>query len=167
MRADRLGADALQCEGIRLSLGDAAIDIGHCRKIVVVGGGKGAVQMAAAVEQVLGPQIVAEKVSGWVNVPADCMGKTQKIHLHAARPAGVNEPTPAGVVGSEKILDLVSDLQEDDLCLTLLTGGGSALLPAPRSPITLEDLLEVTRLLMNHGATVSYTHLTLPTNREV
>ena len=78
MRADRLVADALQCEGNRLTLGDAAIDIGHCRKIVVVGGGKGTVQMAAAVEQVLGPQIVAEKVSGWVNVPADCMGKNTK-----------------------------------------------------------------------------------------
>lgn len=155
VRADRLVADALQCEGNRLTLGDAAIDIGHCGKIVVVGGGKGAAQMAAAVEQVLGPQIVAEKVFGWVNVPADCLGKTQKIHLHAARPAGVNEPTPAGVVGSEKILDLVSDLQKDDLCLALLTGGGSALLPAPRLPITLEDLLEVTRLLMNHGATIN------------
>ena len=41
MRADRLVADALQCEGNRLTLGDAAIDIGHCGKIVVVGGGKG------------------------------------------------------------------------------------------------------------------------------
>ena len=155
MRADRLVTKALRREGNHLSLGDDAIDLEQCGQIAVVGGGKGAAHMATAVETVLGTRLVEEKVSGWINVPADCLTDTQKIHLHAARPAGVNEPTAEGVVGSEKMLALVSELEATDLCLTLLTGGGSALMPAPRPPITLAELLAVTRLLMHRGATIS------------
>jgi hydroxypyruvate reductase len=155
VRSDRLVTDTLRREGNQLILGDASIDLGQCGKIAVVGGGKGGAQMATAVEEVLGPQIVKEKVIGWVNVPADCLTETQKIHLHNARPAGINEPTLDGVIGSEKMISLVGQLHQNDLCLTLLTGGGSALMPAPRSPITLEQLLDVTRALMTHGATIS------------
>ena len=75
--------------------------------------------------------------SGWVNVPADCVRPLRRITLHAARPAGVNEPTPAGVEGCREILRLVEQLTPDDLCICLLSGGGSALLPAPVDGITL------------------------------
>ena len=155
VRADRLVKKALRREGNHLSLGDSSIDLTQCRQIAVVGGGKGAAHMATAVEKVLGPKLVEEKVSGWINVPADCLTDTQKVHLHAARPAGVNEPTAEGVFGSEKMLSLVRELEVTDLCLTLLTGGGSALMPAPRPPITLDELLAVTRLLMQKGVTIS------------
>ena len=155
VRADRLVKKALRREGNHLSLGDSSIDLTQCRHIAVVGGGKGAAHMATAVEKVLGPKLVEEKVSGWINVPADCLTDTQKVHLHAARPAGVNEPTAEGVFGSEKMLSLVRKLEATDLCLTLLTGGGSALMPAPQPPITLDELLAVTRLLMQKGVTIS------------
>ena len=39
------------------------------------------------------------RLTGWVNVPADCVRPLPHIHLHAARPAALNEPTEAGVVG--------------------------------------------------------------------
>jgi hydroxypyruvate reductase len=104
---------------------------------------------------VLGPQLLAEKnVAGWINVPADCVVPTERVHLHAARPAGVNEPRPEGVEGTRRILQIVSSLGPDDLCLCLLTGGGSALLPAPVPPITLDDKRRVTRLLSAAGANI-------------
>ena len=158
VRADRLVENVLQLEGDRLVFDNASIDVTRIGKIAVVGGGKGGARMASAVERVIGPRILAEKVSGWVNVPEGCRGETQQIHLHAARPAGINEPTAAGVVGSEKILQLVGDLHAEDLCLVLISGGGSALLPAPQPPITLEDLLQVTRLLMSHRTTINELH---------
>ena len=154
VRADRLVRNALQFENHRLSFGNATIDVSHVGRIAVVGAGKGGAQMALAIEEILGPRVVSEKVSGWVNVPDNCVKQTKKIHLHAARPASVNEPTADGMVGSEEILSLVSELQCDDLCLVLISGGGSALLPAPQPPMTLKDLLQVTRLLMNNGATI-------------
>ncbi len=76
------------------------------------------------------------------------------IHLHPARPAGVNEPTAEGVAGTEEILRLVESLRPDDLCLCLISGGGSALLPAPAEGITLADKLAVTRHLSAAGANI-------------
>lgn len=154
VRGDRLVRKALKFENNQLSLGCAAIDVSQLERIAVVGAGKGGTQMALAIEEILGPEVVAKKVSGWVNVPDNCVKETKKITLHAARPPTLNEPTAAGVVGSEEILRRVGQLHPDDLCLVLISGGGSALLPAPQPPITLEDLLQVTRLLMHRGATI-------------
>jgi glycerate-2-kinase len=66
----------------------------------------------------------------------------------------VNEPTQAGVEGAKKIFEIVQGLTADDLCLVLVSGGGSALLPAPKPPITLDDKQAVTRFLMHSGATI-------------
>lgn len=123
-------------------------------RIVVVGAGKAGAGMAAGLEESLGPDLVSSRLTGWVNVPADCLRSLKRIHLHAARPAAVNEPTAVGVIGSDHILDLVASLTEDDLCLVLISGGGSALLPAPITGISLADKLAVTRSLMNSGATI-------------
>ena len=70
---------------------------------------------------------------------------TRCVHLHAARPAGINEPRPEGVAGTQRIIDIVSSLGRDDLCFCLLSGGGSALLPAPAPGVTLEDKIRVAR----------------------
>jgi glycerate-2-kinase len=136
-------------------VGDHAFDLSSIRRIVVVGAGKAGAGMAAAVLEVLGPRLVAEKrVAGWVNVPADCARPLAPIQLHPARPAGVNEPTEAGVAGTNKILEIVASLGPDDLCLCLISGGGSALLPAPAEGVALADILAVTRHLSGAGANI-------------
>jgi glycerate-2-kinase len=123
-------------------------------RICVVGAGKAGAGMAAGVEAALGPQIVAERVEGWVNVPEDCVRPLSRIHLHGARPAGVNEPRPEGVRGTREILRLVSSLNANDLCLVLISGGGSALLPAPIDGVSLEEKTALTRFLSQSGATI-------------
>ena len=137
-----------------LHVSEVSFDVGQLGRVVVVGTGKAGAGMAAAVEAVFSEAGLAERLSGWVNVPADCVRSLSRITLHAARPAGVNEPTVEGVAGSEQILELVSSLRVDDLCLVLLSGGGSALLPAPIDGVSLEDKQIVTRLLMHGGATI-------------
>ena len=88
--------------------------------------------MAAGLIAALGEGVLTEKrVSGWLNVPADCVRPLLGVHLHAGRPAGVNEPTAEGVAGTEEILRRVTALGPEDLCICLISGGGSALLPAP------------------------------------
>lgn len=123
-------------------------------RLCVVGAGKAGTGMASGLENRLGPEWLA-RTSGWVNVPDDCVRSLQRIHLHGARPAGVNEPTAAGVKGTEEILRQVSILQPSDLCLVLISGGGSALLPAPRDGLTLDDKRQVTRSLMKCGADIA------------
>jgi hydroxypyruvate reductase/glycerate 2-kinase len=78
----------------------------------------------------------------------------QRIQLRAARPAGSNHPTLEGTRATEEQLELVAQAGAGDLGLCLLSGGGSALLPAPVEGITLEDKQEVTRLLHACGATI-------------
>ncbi len=145
----------MRVDGGCLAVGDERMDLATLRRIVLVGAGKAAGAMAVAVERALGPRLLAEKhVGGWVNVPADCLVPTATVHLHAARPAGVNEPRPEGVAGTKQILELVSSLGHEDVCLCLLSGGGSALMPAPVSGISLEDKVRVARVLSAAGANI-------------
>ena len=154
VRSDQLVRNVFQRDGDRLTVCGRSFRLSELNRIVVVGAGKAGAGMASAVEQVLGSDTLGEKVSGWVNVPSDCVRELRKIHLHAARPAGVNEPTAAGVEGAERILRMVGELGQYDLCLVLISGGGSALLPAPTPPLTLDDKQAVTRFLMHAGAPI-------------
>jgi glycerate 2-kinase len=160
VRSPRLVRQWLRVEGPALVLGNdprhaERISLDSIRRIAVVGAGKAGAGMAEACEAILGPQRMAEKhLTGWVNVPADCVRPLERIHLHAARPAGINEPTPEGVAGSQEILRLVESLEPEDLCLCLISGGGSALMPAPVAGVTLADKLAVTRHLSAAGANI-------------
>jgi hydroxypyruvate reductase/glycerate 2-kinase len=116
--------------------------------------------MSAAVEEVLAG--CRDRLAGVVNVPAESVRDTggltppaRRIRLHAARPAGTNQPTADGVAGTRQILDLVAGAGPDDVGLCLLSGGGSALLPAPVEGVSLEDKQQVTRLLHACGATIN------------
>ncbi|MDB5347708.1 MAG: ttuD [Schlesneria sp.] len=155
VNSDRLVRDVVHRGDDSLRICDEELLLSSIRRIVVVGAGKASSGMARGLEEALGPDLVDAKVTGWVNVPADCVLPLRRIHLHPARPAGINEPTDAGVVGSERILELVSGLSADDLCLVLLSGGGSALLPLPVPGISLADKQAMTRTLSRLGATIN------------
>jgi glycerate 2-kinase len=151
----RLVAAQIQRNGGRLLLGGESLDLAQVRRILVIGGGKAGAGMAAGVEAALGPDLVDAKVDGWINVPADCVRPLRRIRTHPARPASVNEPTADGVFGVDQIFERVRQLQPDDICLVLLSGGGSALLPAPIDGVSLADKLAVTRRLSQGGATIA------------
>ncbi len=122
-------------------------------RILVVGAGKAGAAMSAAVEAAL-PDLLP-RIEGIVNVPAELARPLRAIRLHAARPAGTNQPTAEGVAGARQILDLVSHAGPQDVALCLISGGGSALMPAPVTDVSLEDKQEVTRLLHVCGATIN------------
>src|SRR5205085_4073647 len=96
-----------------------------------------------------------DRVAGVVNVPAGTERPLRAVRLHAARPAGTNEPTAAGVAGVRDMLALLRGAGPDDVGLCLLSGGGSALLPAPAAGLTLADKQAVTKLLHASGATIN------------
>ena len=152
---ERLVPENVQVDGDWLAVGDDVVDLRVVGRIVIVGAGKAAGAMAVALEKVLGPRLLREKnVAGWVNVPADCVVPTERVRLHAARAAGVNEPSAEGVVGTQQILQLVSSLGPDDLCFCVLSGGGSALLPAPVPEISLDDKIRLTRAIAAAGGNI-------------
>jgi hydroxypyruvate reductase/glycerate 2-kinase len=122
------------------------------RRILVVGGGKAGPAMAAGVEAAVADWL--DRVEGLLNVPAGTERPLRRIRLHAARPAGVNHPTAEGVAGVDAQLALVAGAGAEDVGLCLVSGGGSALLPAPAEGLTLADKQQVTALLHACGATI-------------
>jgi len=142
---------------IRDALADPALPllraVGHARRILVVGAGKAGAAMSAGVEEALAEHL--DRVEGVVNVPAESIRPLRAIRLHAARPAATNQPTAEGVAGTRQILDLVARAGAHDVALCLLSGGGSALLPAPVAGVTLEDKQHATQLLHACGATIN------------
>jgi hydroxypyruvate reductase len=141
--------------GQNLHIGDDVVALDGVRRIIVVGAGKAGAGMAEGIEAALGTGCMSAKdLVGWVNVPADCVRPLARIRLHGARPPGLNEPTEAGVRGAQQILQLVSAANSEDLCICLVSGGGSALLPAPVAGISLEDKQAVTKHLSAAGANI-------------
>jgi len=138
---------------VQRALAEIATPLRSASRILVMGGGKAGAAMAAAVEHALADQL--DRVEGIVNVPAETVRPLKKIRLNAARPAATNFPTAEGVAGSQEMLRLAKSAGPDDIALCLLSGGGSALLPAPADGVTLADKLAVTKLLHQCGATIN------------
>jgi glycerate 2-kinase len=155
VQPSRLISEWVQVDGSDLWIGGEATPLDSIKRVVIVGGGKASGAMAAALEEALGSEVLRSKhVTGWVNVPDDAVVPTQVVHLHAARPPGVNEPTETARAGVGEILRLVGSLTPQDLCFCVLSGGGSALLPAPIPGVTISDKAELTREISARGATI-------------
>ncbi|MBX9581045.1 MAG: DUF4147 domain-containing protein [Gemmataceae bacterium] len=135
-----------------LTAGPLAGAVRHARRVLVVGAGKAGAGMAAGLEAALADTL--DRVEGVVSVPEGATLPLKRVRLHPARPVGVNEPTPAGVAGTEAMLRLLAAAGPDDVAVCLLSGGGSALLPTPADGITLADKLVVTKLLHRSGAAI-------------
>jgi hydroxypyruvate reductase len=155
VRSDHLVCQNVRIDGDWLIVGEEELRLADIDRIVAVGAGKAGAGMAAGLEEALGPAVLkAKQGTGWLNVPADCVRPLGAIHLHAARPAGVNEPTEEGVAGSRRIIELVQSMGPRDLCLCLISGGGSALLPLPAEGVSLADKQALTQLLSSRGANI-------------
>jgi glycerate-2-kinase len=87
------------------------LPLGDTGRIVVVGGGKAAAGMAAAVERLLRTAGVAPaRLTGLVSVPVGCGISLERIEVRETRPAGRNLPTPAAEAATREMLALVAGL---------------------------------------------------------
>lgn len=152
--SEQLVRRALSIDGETLTISDHSVSLADVGHIEIVGAGKAGAGMARGVEQVFTALPGHISWSGWINVPDDCVDQLDHITLHGARPAGMNEPTQVGVDGTNEILRRVSRLKPADLCLVLISGGGSALLPSPVAGVSLADKLAVTRFLAAAGTSI-------------
>ena len=116
-------------------------------RTVVVGAGKAAASMAAAVEREWpGP------LAGLVVTPYGHGLPCERVEVvEAAHPV----PDAAGRGAAGRILELARGLSADDLLICLISGGGSALLALPAPGVTLEDKQIVNKALLRCGATIT------------
>jgi glycerate 2-kinase len=120
-----------------------------CRytRVFLLGAGKASGAMAAAAEEVAG-----DRVAGGFVVVKD----GYDVPLRRAEIAEAGHPVPdaRGLAASARLLEVARGAGAGDLILFLVSGGGSALTPAPPSPITFAEKQELTRLLLASGATI-------------
>jgi len=116
-------------------------------RLIVIGAGKASARMAQVVEQVLG-----QRVTGGLVVTKH--GHALPLERIRLVEAGHPIPDAAGVRAVQETRDLLKDLSPDDIVLCLISGGGSALWPAPAEGITLEAKQDVTARLLRAGATI-------------
>ncbi|MBI5965165.1 MAG: DUF4147 domain-containing protein [Chloroflexi bacterium] len=109
--------------------------------------GKAAPAMASAARDVLGNALKGGIVVS--KYPSkDDLGK---LNLHLA---GHPVPDERSLAAGETILDFLSQRNERDFILFLISGGGSALITAPVADITLADLQSITFHLLSSGARI-------------
>lgn len=117
------------------------------KRVFVVGAGKATAPMARAVEELLGDRIH----DGVICVK---YGYTDTLTRIRTMEAGHPVPDANGVAASQAIVAMLKTAGEEDLVISLISGGGSALLPLPPEPISLEDKRETTSLLLKCGADI-------------
>ena len=115
---------------------------------MVVGGGKASARMAQALEDVLGDRIT----DGWINTKYGHALPLRHIHVHEC---GHPVPDERGMTGSIRIRGILSEADDQTLVIGLISGGGSALMPAPVDGISLKEKQDVTGLLLKSGASIN------------
>jgi glycerate 2-kinase len=132
-----------------LILDHVRISLLNLRSIFVLAVGKAAIPMMRAALQSLG------------EFPTQGILATSK---HQKAPAFRNQvevfrcghpiPDQAGLRASQRVIQAISSLNEHDLLLCLISGGASAILPAPADGITINDKIAITSKLLKSSATI-------------
>lgn len=138
-------SDSISLIDNELHINDTVYDLSRYEKIVVLGGGNAAGKVAADLEGELGDRITDGVVV------TDVLEPTTTVDLIEG-----NHPVPDqwGAIGAKQVLDHAKMATTDTLVFGIITGGGSALLPAPAGDISLADLQTVTNELLASGATI-------------
>ena len=144
--------------------------------VYVVGFGKAVAGMAYALEKLLGERLKR----GVISVPRaslkcddiategfEELKERRELHLQNLQMlmrsrvieyregAENNQPDSAALANTDMIVELAESLGEKDTLIVLVSGGGSALLFRPKSPLTADRKRELCRRLQNAGASIT------------
>ncbi len=143
---DNMIRNAVKIEGSYLVIEDTRYRIGDSAKIHLLGSGKAAIEMAKPIEQLLG-----ERLAGGLVV-----ANYEEEFSNVVRSFASSHPilTDKSVLAAQMLSQELSGLKEDDFFIYLLSGGNSALVEKPISPITLTEMQEMIRLLLAGGVPI-------------
>ncbi|MGD2041055.1 MAG: glycerate kinase [Anaerolineae bacterium] len=140
----------VQRQGQRLTIDGHSYDLDTVERIWVVGGGKAATAMSAALYSIAGDRLAGGLVVTKYQHRDPNLDTGAIEVIEAAHPL----PDAAGVEGAQRIARILESTTGRDLILAVISGGGSSLLTLPAPEMTLADLQQTTRLLLHSGATI-------------
>ena len=121
---------------------------GRC---VVVGAGKASASMASALERHAKVHWPEAQLEGVVLTRYGHGSPTSHIQIIEA---GHPVPDQAGMDGAKAIFALANQLQQGDVLIALVSGGGSSLLTLPQDGISIDDMRITTQALLRSGAPI-------------
>jgi glycerate 2-kinase len=137
----------LKVEAHKILADGHGFDLNDVERVFVIGFGKASSSMARAVEKMLG-----ERIEGGLIITKT--GYVEDLSRMDLVEADHPIPDEKGVQGTQRIMALLKDAKEKDLVISLISGGGSALLIAPSTGITLKEKQKLTDLLLRSGASI-------------
>ncbi|CAK5037980.1 unnamed protein product [Meloidogyne enterolobii] len=151
LNSSTLGAYINKClslNGNQLKVADRLYLLNKNVHLVAIG--KAAPVMVESTEKILGQHFV----DGIASVPTGSI-IPNNLKTQFLFGAENNLPDEQASENTKEIENFVKFIgRPNQLILFLISGGGSALLPAPINGITLEDKLEIIKLLQNYGADI-------------
>jgi glycerate 2-kinase len=139
---------AVQRQGERLIAAGQSYDLAAVEWVWVIGAGKAAAAMAAALHAILGDRLSGGLVVTKYGHASPGTGPIEVVE------AGHPLPDEAGMAAARRMAGLLAGGTGRDLVLAIISGGGSALLALPAAGISLADLQVTTDLLLRSGATI-------------
>ncbi|MCP4583762.1 MAG: glycerate kinase [candidate division Zixibacteria bacterium] len=130
-----------------LHVGDRVIDLSNINDIYVIGAGKASPLMAKVSEDILMKRLTGGQI-------CTKYGHGTPLHNLTIMEAGHPVPDKNSKLCAQRALNLANSCEENDLLICLLSGGASAIWTAPCPPITLDEKIQTTEVLLACGADI-------------
>ncbi len=131
----------------KLRIYDTEFTVGKDQDIYVIGTGKASPTMAEAMEKILGNSIK----DGLIIAPPDSESDLKTIKMvQGSHPL----PDESSIRATEELFDLVKNIPDGSVVINLISGGTSALLCRPVQNVSMNDIRDVFRLLLESGASI-------------
>jgi glycerate 2-kinase len=132
-------------DGRRLTIAGKPYDING--RVFALGIGKAAVAMTGSLAEILGARL-AGGLAVTKHMPESSASGMEIIE------GGHPLPDERSLAAGERVEEFIKQLRADDLLICLISGGGSALVTAPRKGISLADMQAITTALLECGARI-------------
>ena len=144
-------AEKMNILGNDLYIFGKKIDLNKIDDIYVVGVGKAVIPMAKAVIDKIGNRITSGLLISKHQIEKKNRGFEEKIQiLYGGHPI----PNQKSIKSTKKLISFLKKVNENDLIINLISGGGSALMTLPYEGIILDDIKHLTNILLKSGATI-------------
>ena len=144
INTEKILREGVRLEEDKLIIKNKIFDLNGYKRVFVIGFGKASSLMAKVIEEILKDKIEEGIVISTNNVKLDKIKVIEGTHPM---------PSQGNIDATKEIIELVEKLNEDDLVICLISGGGSALLCYPTVP--LEQYMEIVNKAYTSGIDIS------------